>query len=1147
MEARYRERGLHARRALIALSAAVIAATAVPAALAATDDSASRGGPMLPPNNVAESVAESSTETEQLDSRTAFQDASPSEAVAVAERAFPELIGLLGAPPLPNAAELVEYRGAFSAVLGHDAGPVVVESMTPLRVAGSPGLEPVSPTLERAGDEFVPEASPTDISLPSDLSDGIEFGARDLGVSLAGNQLPGEPRPLTGNRGLLYHEVASDLDLIAGVTASGGLELIAQVRSPESPEEVIFPLDLPSGAELRSGPDGGVSVVAGGEAIAAITPPLAFDADHNVVPVQMAVDGDSLVLSINHRDEEVRYPVVADPAIFEAWDWNNPGPEGLQYFESFKSGGTNHEFASVSDLSPYNGLWIKTHAGWYLENTHGAWSFRVPHSNAYAHAGPVDGAATSAYITQAWFSPYYHWGAIQGYPPDSDTSPLLAFCLANVLNDTCMSDSNGSGHASAFYQGQYNWSSGETLTNVADHQQAERVTVDHVSDTDVFPNSYLYGERWTQVAGFAVAMSDGESPTVSATTEFASGGALPSGWTDRTDNVTTTITGNDGGLGVRNLQVWLGCDANRQNCASTPAAFSGACIGGRTKVCPQNASQPHTYSLGSIPQGRSYGWVQGTDPLEKTSPDAQARWEFKIDRSAPQLAFSGSLWSHRTDYPTILPPGSHGLSVTATDGSSSSPSAERSGVKNITITVDGELAHATPDQGCATSCSLATSWTLDPTDRDLWTPGPHEIVVTATDQLGHQSSQTILVMLDPKQTPIAMCGGSANTSGDEYIDELEIAADPSIVTDIAEPLFGARYGGASIRRSSCPSMIEILVKNLQPADGASLSTALLADGRVDVSRVRAVAVPYSEAELDEGADTAAEILEEDGVAGSWGVRPDLDDQTIHIEAANVPLLTRLRIELLVDPPVAFDPAPGLVLFHGRDDGFDVEGGQEVSDDDCSVGFPVMRGNNEMWTTAGHCVIGIPYQQQVVCCGGIEAGHLEYSELREAQGDDRRMISDAALVNGSDEDIAERIIINDSGEHRSVVRELRERNYVDHRNVCYSGAQGDSGDGHSACGHIENRYKWWRDPDGRLHNRIYCALQHTAGSRPAHGDSGGPIYKKAGDGRAAAAGIFVAGADVEAAPPVFCFTPMYRVLNALNADRVATPNTPSIGD
>jgi hypothetical protein len=761
MEARHRGGAPRTRGALIALSAAVIVATAVPMALAATDDSASRGGPMLPANYVAEPVAESSTQAERLDSRTAFENASPTEAVAVAEQSFPELIGLLGAQPLPEAAEVIEYRGAFSAVLRDDAGPLLVQSMTPLRVAATSGVAPVDPTLEPAGNQFVPEASPTEISLPSDLDDGIEFGARDLGISLAGKEVGRAPQPLTGNRGLLYPEVATDLDLIAGVTASGGLELIAQVRSPESPEEATFPLDLPSGAELRSGADGGASVVAGGKAIAAITPPLAFDADHNVVPVKMAVDGDSLVLSISHRGEDVRYPVVADPAIFEAWDWSNPGSEGLQYFESFKSGGTNHEFAQVSDLSPYNGLWIKTHAGWYVKNTHGAWSFRVPHSNAYANAGPVDGAATSAYITQAWFSPYYHWGQPSGYPPDSDTSPLLVFCLANVLNDTCMSDSNGSGHASAFYQGQYNWASGETLTNVADYQQAERVTVDHVSDTDVYPNSYLAGERWTQVTGFAVAMNDGESPTVSATNAFASGGSLPTGWTNRSDDVVATIAGSDQGLGVQQLRLWLGCDDSRANCISSPpqwdmgsqtAGTTGPCIGGRTKVCPQGgsaATRTYAYSLGAIPEGIRYGYVQATDPLGKQSAQNQARWEFKIDRTQPSLSatgFGGNEASLSSQTNPLVGQNATVL-VEATDA--------LSGVTSVKFKIDGnvadEISEICPGGGCGISGSLAP-------DTTGVAPGPHTYSIVATDQAGNQRQVSGSFRLDPTPPTLAVSG-----------------------------------------------------------------------------------------------------------------------------------------------------------------------------------------------------------------------------------------------------------------------------------------------------------------------------------------------------------------------------------------------------
>jgi hypothetical protein len=710
---------------------------------------------------MAGSPRSASSADDRAESATAFVDATPAAAAQLASDTFPE-IGAIGADPVPADLEVIEYRNRFTALVDTSgSGSQLLESLSPLRVEGGP----VDLDLEHVEGGFAPANSTTEATFPTDLGQGIAIGDDGIEVNVRGGWAAGTAHVMEGESGVLYPDVATDTDLVTGMTVAG-VELLAQLRSAASPEELTFPLSIPAGAELTRGSRGGAVIKRGDSTLAAVTPPLAMDADLRPVRSKMSVSGDSLVLKVNHQDKGLHYPIGVDPIIGgDSWDWNS-GSNGQQYFNSWQSANTNHQLSAVANQPPYNGLWIKTFPGYYGFNSHGMWHYTVPHGATAAGASPTPNA-TSAYLTSARFNPWYHYGTIAGQPADWDSSPIVVLCIYEVVTDTCLEDSTPTAASSVFSPGYHNGGGDLTLTNVAVNTQAERVSVDHVGDSQVPSSVYLAAQRWTQVGGFTATMDDQEAPTVSATNTFVSGGTLPTGWTNRTDNVKVAVQGQDGGLGVKQLQLWLGCDAQRLNCTSTPPVWDTpsqtpgggtSCLGGRSSTCPQGgaaAKREHTFNLGSIPEGVRYGWVQATDPLLKKSSNVQGMFPLRIDRSAPQVQPpSGTLYAERTK---LLWSRDYQLSVTATDGSNSSAASQRSGVESIELWVDGapmdgydeETGQETPIKASQSalcnaamkSCPMTMTAQLDVPVVSL-TPGNHTIQPVAVDSLGHRSALT---------------------------------------------------------------------------------------------------------------------------------------------------------------------------------------------------------------------------------------------------------------------------------------------------------------------------------------------------------------------------------------------------------------------
>jgi hypothetical protein len=128
----------------------------------------------------------------------------------------------------------------------------------------------------------------------------------------------------------------------------------------------------------------------------------------------------------------------------------------------------------------------------------------------------------------------------------------------------------------------------------------------------------------------------------------------------------------------------------------------------------------------------------------------------ELDRTPPVVELSGPLTEGlregTTDYP---------LHVHATDGE---PEFPQSGVKTISIAVDGEVVKSVEQECKFGSCPMDTEWTYDSEEY----PGEHEVTVTVADHAGNVTTEGLEISLPDGSIPACdPNGGSAGATPTE--------------------------------------------------------------------------------------------------------------------------------------------------------------------------------------------------------------------------------------------------------------------------------------------------------------------------------------------------------------------------------------------
>ncbi len=603
-------------------------------------------------------------------------------------------------------------------------GATVISSTVPLRTENASGeVEAVDLGLEQSEGEIQPSNPLVEVGIPQELGEGIEIPGVGIQIDLAG--APEERSPSTVEQSVaVYPNVSQDTDLAVAPMPTG-LETMTALRSPDAPTTQTLHLDLPQGASLKAGENGGAVVLKGEETLMSVLPPTAIDAAGAPVPVTLEVSGDSLSIHAS-PEPSASFPIMVDPI----FTWNGTHSPSFADWTSATntSALTIGTQAICNEMCPSfeNGAQVKGATGLDLIAKKGAaltngslasWSFYVPR---YESDIAQYGTPPQSFITKMTLQSMLYWGESHG-----SYYPAL---INGIWDQTAGKYTSTYGHGG----------SEGNLTSLG--------------------TSYIYGYGGDQNAKRAIALQlfSGEARTMGTARETYLGQATielgdegkpgfgsissPTPWMN-SQAVPIEFTVTDAGLGVNSIAVFpqggsghSGWTTNA-GCASTP---SSPCP--RTWKSTDVGRPVVAYSPSTLPTGEDWLEVQAADPVGNSEV---AKVKVKVDHAAPNVVLSGSMTEQRN---LGISRPHYDLKVSATDGTTAQP---QSGVASTTIKVDGKVVDST-SPGCSTqNCSITREWSLNSAS---YAVGKHTVEVIATDGLGLTKTETLPIEIQRDTT-----------------------------------------------------------------------------------------------------------------------------------------------------------------------------------------------------------------------------------------------------------------------------------------------------------------------------------------------------------------------------------------------------------
>ncbi|MGE5527334.1 MAG: DUF6531 domain-containing protein [Methanosarcina sp.] len=651
---------------------------------------------------------------ERQESQLAYAEITPTEEASLLEESFASQLQEISADPsrLLEAAELDQILSPTEALASVEGEPVLIDSSVPLRASDSEGkLSKVDLALEETQQGYSPANPLVDIQLPRSSAGEIGIGDEGLALRLQGAS-PETEASQTDRGGVFLPEAAEDTSLLLE-PVSAGVELSAMLTSRESPEQLAFSVSLPEGDQLHASSDGGAEVVKpSGEVAYRLFAPQAIDAQGTALPVAMAVQGNTLVISLKHREMDVAYPILIDPEFIEegwsniigsgkwTWEWSGvPSPE--TYIGSFSCVVANHEGCNWG-----TGLYVRSRSNTtYPEHSYGRWKLNAPNSTSYfryASMGPAHLNARGCTANE----PHGYFGIWLG---GSSWSILGKAYPSNVATEISVPP-------------------GASPLSSAGHTAFVGLEAEHASNISCGRDYALTGATFY--------MSDPENPTVLALS------GIPSGWIKGGMPFTITEPVSDNGLGVKSVK--LNSDG------SESPQYLG-CSGSLADPCPASHNFEFSLDAGTFPEGQRTISASAKDVLEKSSNTQEAT--LKIDRTKPGLVLSGQLarateeeggLAAEEEDETPFDPlhlAVYNLTLEAADGSNESAATERSGVKRIEIFLDGSKTPLKTwtqpgEPSSCDSCALTATYALKL--NELSADKHHTLRVLASDYAGNE-------------------------------------------------------------------------------------------------------------------------------------------------------------------------------------------------------------------------------------------------------------------------------------------------------------------------------------------------------------------------------------------------------------------------
>ncbi len=633
-----------------------------------------------------EELASPQAVAERLRSLSAYADLGAAEAQQLAFSAFAPTFEELDQDPARflSDARLERVVEADAATVTSEGETQLLEAGMPVRAEDEEGeLAKVDLGLVPAEDGWELENPLVGVEVGASVEEGVTLP--EAGVTVVQVGAEGSAARPQGDSDLFFPEVdvGTDTDLIVSPTSTG-VELFDVLRSPASPETFRFQFQLPPGAKLRPGPAGSAEVVVDGEVGIYVPKPWAHDAQGTAIPVEMTVEDDSLVLAVDHRGQDLAYPILVDPTIYQDWGWWYAGQnlQGLSafYFQTSPGGWWAHgTYADPGGFPGYDGkgLFVWSDPGNLGSDQWGQWVRPAPNAGSYLAAATIN--------------PFWR----QDNPCNDPTRDYQPYDYEGMWNG----------------EGGVGWN--ELRFNDAKNQNYTslptwgRALIFGLSTDWRGRESPCY--RHLMAGGVGIWLDDWQNPSVSI--------GLPTGWLKKDGTARSlSVAAADGGLGVQSVAMTSPASIgwNQPWCAGT---YDNPCAGSRSGTIG--------FTTSGYAEGAVGVTVQVSDP---TAKKGSASGTIYVDGTAPTLGLSGS-----------TTPTTYELQIDANDGG---PGVPRSGVKEVKVYLDGQLKQ-TKTGSCTTSgCGASLSFKYSQSLVGL-SQGTHTVEVVATDQVGYtKSSQT---------------------------------------------------------------------------------------------------------------------------------------------------------------------------------------------------------------------------------------------------------------------------------------------------------------------------------------------------------------------------------------------------------------------
>ena len=644
-----------------------------------------------------------------------FRDLGAAQAAKADSESFHSLFST----PVDLAPKLAQDEHISAYLTPHIAqlhlaggGHAVVESQLPfLTKAGNGEKVPIDLSVHEEGGEIVPLHPLVPSVLPTQLEHG--FSLPGSGISLT--PLDSNGQALSGRgevegAAAFYANTQTDADMLAKPTPNG-FETQTLLRSPASPQKLRFAVAASPNSVLQKGADGSVAVEAKGAVVATIAPVTAVDATGTLVPVEVEVSGDELVVGVNHGPEEFAYPIAVDPTVSE----HNYGyfEQGPWYFRTNDPAGFNSPFTAGHPEFPT----VYTEVP-YVYGQYGAWNYTTQgQSRIYQYEPSVWSGYSEDQMDNlvgiigsgGWEAE--HWLGTYVYPQTTTLECPGGNC----------SEASGSAENTAVY---------------------EKIAINSGSFTD--GQAQNYAVRIAQNSGPSVGFD-----TTDSTVEGQTNALYPGRWVTAPSQATIAATATDPGIGIYKRGISSPSDHNWYG------LYYGSAPGCLGIQCEETL--PLRTAVSGLPEGES---TVEAKVENATGATARTTATVKVDEAAPTVSLAGLESGH------VAGLGNEELRLTLTDGSGAVPSSGIEG-SSVKVSIDGE-AVLTGGGGCSPGpCQVTRSYPFIGRDLGL---GEHTVVVEAADKAGNLVSREFPIAVVAESGPLVNLGpGQLNAANGDYL------------------------------------------------------------------------------------------------------------------------------------------------------------------------------------------------------------------------------------------------------------------------------------------------------------------------------------------------------------------------------------------